>query len=136
MINFNAVTDFSLDNEEQLKNWLASVIKNEDYKEGEINVILCSDEYLLKLNQQFLDHDTYTDIISFDYRVGKELHGDIYISVDRVEENAKTYEVEFSHELSRVMVHGILHFCGYKDKSSKDQKVMRAKENHYLDLLF
>ncbi|MBT8377113.1 MAG: rRNA maturation RNase YbeY [Bacteroidia bacterium] len=136
MINFNAVTDFSLDNEEQLVNWLASVIKNEDYKEGEINVILCNDEYLLKLNQQFLDHDTYTDIISFDYRVGKELHGDIYISVDRVEENAKTYEVEFSHELSRVMVHGILHFCGYKDKSSKDQKVMRAKENHYLDLLF
>lgn len=136
MINFNAVTDFSLDNEEQLKNWLASVIKSEDYKEGEINVILCSDEYLLKLNQQFLDHDTYTDIISFDYRVGKELHGDIYISVDRVEENAETYQVEFSHELSRVMVHGVLHFCGYKDKSSKDQKRMRAKENHYLDLLF
>ncbi|NNK39210.1 MAG: rRNA maturation RNase YbeY [Winogradskyella sp.] len=136
MINFNAVTDFSLDNEEQLVNWLASVIKNEDYKEGEINVILCNDEYLLKLNQQFLDHDTYTDIISFDYRVGKELHGDIYISIDRVEENAKTYEVEFSHELSRVMVHGVLHFCGYKDKSSKDQEVMRAKENHYLDLLF
>ena len=136
MINFNAVTDFNLDNEEQLKNWLASVIKSEDYKEGEINFILCSDEYLLKLNQQFLDHDTYTDIISFDYRVGKELHGDIYISVDRVEENAETYQVEFSHELSRVMVHGVLHFCGYKDKSSKDQKRMRAKENFYLDLLF
>lgn len=136
MISFNLETEFELDNVANKSNWLSSVITNENYKEGEINFIFCDDEYLLKLNQDFLNHNTYTDIISFDYRVGKKLHGDIYISVDRVKENARIYAVEFDHELSRVMVHGVLHFCGYKDKTKDEVSAMRDKENFYLDQIF
>ena len=86
----------------------------------------------IKLNVDFLNHDTLTDIISFDYSVGKELHGDIYISVDRVKENALEFNVSFEDELARVIIHGILHYCGYKDKSDDDEKLMRSKENYYL----
>lgn len=136
MISFNLETEFDLDNVANKSNWLSSVITNENYKVGEINFIFCDDDFLLKLNQDYLNHNTYTDIISFDYRVGKELHGDIYISVDRVKENAKIYEVEFDHELSRVMIHGVLHFCGYKDKTKEEVSAMRDKENFYLSQIF
>jgi rRNA maturation RNase YbeY len=94
--------------------------------------VFCTDEYLHKINLQYLNHDTYTDIISFDYRVGKQLHGDIFISVDRVRENATKFEVDFNSELLRVLIHGILHFCGYKDKLDNEVNAMRAKEDYYV----
>jgi rRNA maturation RNase YbeY len=133
MISFNYETDFNFDNEEKLSNWISSVIRSEGFNEGEINYIYCDDEYLLKLNMEFLNHNTLTDIISFDYTIGSTIHGDIYISIERVLDNANEYNVEFLDELSRVMLHGVLHYCGYKDKSAKDKQLMRAKENHYLN---
>ena len=135
MIDFNYETDFKLEDEAQISNWIGAVIKSEDYKEGEINYIFCDDEYLHKLNVEFLSHDTLTDIISFDYSVGKELHGDIFISIERVRDNAKDFDVDFKKELHRVIVHGILHYCEYKDKTDDDAKEMRSKENHYLEQL-
>jgi rRNA maturation RNase YbeY len=132
MISFNYETDFKLDNEAKVSEWISETITTENCNEGELNYIFCDDEYLHKLNVEFLDHDTLTDIISFDYSVGKELHGDIYISVERVADNAQDYEVDFSEELHRVIIHGILHYCGYKDKTDEDALRMRAKENHYL----
>ncbi len=132
MISFNYETAFLLEDEEAYKVWISSVIKEEKYELGEINYIFCSDDYLHKLNVEYLNHDTLTDIISFDYSVGKKLHGDIYISVDRVKENAKEFKVSFGSELSRVMVHGILHYCGYKDKSDGEKMLMRSMEDLYL----
>ncbi len=133
MISFNYETNFKLENEQRFSDWIIQTILNEDYKEGEINYIFCDDDYLHKINVEFLNHDTLTDIISFDYSVGKELHGDIYISVERVKENAKDFDVQFKDEIARVMIHGILHYCGYKDKSSDDKKLMRSKEDYYLE---
>lgn len=135
MISFNFETKFELHNSENISQWIALVIDKEGCKPGEINYIFCDDEYLHKLNVEFLNHDTLTDIISFDYTVGKELHGDIYISIERVKENAKEYGTSFSDELHRVIIHGILHYCGYNDKSMEDSKVMRLKENSALKLL-
>ncbi len=135
MISFNYETDFELPNESQLAQWISSTISAEDCKEGEINYIFCDDDYLHKLNVEFLNHDTLTDIISFDYSVGKELHGDIYISLERVADNAKDFNNEFADELHRVMIHGILHYCGYKDKTEADEVLMRQKENDYLSQL-
>jgi len=132
MISYHYETDFLLQNEDHWANWISKVIQIEGCVEGEINYIFCSDDYLHKINLDFLNHDTLTDIISFDYSVGKQLHGDIYISVDRVSENAKDFDVEFSNELARVMVHGVLHYCGYKDKSDDDVKLMREKEDEHL----
>ena len=134
MISFNYENDFELNNEEQFSNWISSVIVSEDKKEGEINYIFCDDEYLLGLNEQYLNHDTLTDIISFDYSVGKELHGDIFISTERVLENAAEFKVTFEEELKRVMVHGVLHYCGYKDKSEQDEKLMREKEEEKMKM--
>lgn len=132
MISFNYETDFQLKEETKVSQWISDTISKEEYNEGEINYIFCNDAYLHELNVEFLDHDTLTDIISFDYSVGKELHGDIYISIERVTDNAKDFNVDFSKELHRVMIHGILHYCGYKDKTPDDAKLMRQKENHYL----
>ena len=134
MISFNYENEFELSNEEQLSNWISRVIVSEDKKEGEINYIFCDDEYLLGLNEQYLNHDTFTDIISFDYSVGKELHGDIFISTERVLENAAEFKVSFEEELKRVMVHGVLHYCGYKDKSDEDEKLMRSKEDEKIKM--
>jgi rRNA maturation RNase YbeY len=134
MISFNYENEFELSNEEQLSIWISSVIVSEDKKEGEINYIFCDDEYLLGLNEQYLNHDTLTDIISFDYSVGKELHGDIFISTERVLENAAEFKVTFEEELKRVMVHGVLHYCGYKDKSDEDEKLMRSKEDEKIKM--
>ena len=132
MISFNYETEFKLENETKISEWISKAINSENCKEGELNYIFCSDDYLHKINVDFLNHDTLTDIISFDYSVGKELHGDIYISVERVEDNAKDFDVSFEDELARVMIHGILHYCGYKDKSEEDAKLMRSKEDYYL----
>ena len=135
MISFNYELDFKLKNEEEISQWISSVISTEEFKEGDINYIFCDDDYLHKLNVEFLNHDTLTDIISFDYTVGKKLHGDIFISVDRVKENAKDFKVSFKDELHRVLVHGVLHYCGYNDKTDKDAQLMRDKENYYLSQL-
>lgn len=129
MINFNYETEFSLDNEQAFIDWLSAVIVSEEKTEGEINYIFCDDEYLHKINVEYLDHDTLTDIISFDYTVGNQLNGDIFISVERVEDNAKDFNVSFEEELKRVLAHGILHYCGYKDKSDADAELMRSKED-------
>ncbi len=135
MINFNYEIDFELHDEQKVSAWISDTIINEERKEGEINYIFCDDLYLHKLNVEFLDHDTLTDIISFDYTVGNELHGDVFISIDRVKDNAEEYGISVAEEVRRVMVHGVLHYCGYKDKTTEDSKVMRDKENHYLSLL-
>lgn len=135
MISFNYEIEFKLSNEEGISKWISSVISSEECREGDINYIFCDDEYLHKLNVEFLNHDTLTDIISFDYTVGKELHGDVFISTERVKENAKDFDVTFDDELNRVLVHGILHYCGYTDKTDKDAQLMRTKENHYLNQL-
>ena len=132
MISFNYESDFNLDEEQSFSNWITNTILEENCKEGEINYIFCSDDYLHKLNVDFLNHDTLTDIISFDYSVGKELHGEIYISVDRVKENASDFKVSFEDEMARVIIHGVLHYCGYKDKSEEEEKLMRSKEDYYL----
>ncbi|MCK7589501.1 rRNA maturation RNase YbeY [Subsaxibacter sp. CAU 1640] len=132
MISYNYECDFELKNDEKYSLWLSSVIKEEGFNEGEINYIFCDDEYLLKLNKEFLQHETLTDIISFDYTLGKQINGDIYISVERVKENAEEFNEPFLNELSRVMVHGVLHYCGFKDKSKEDEQLMRLKENYYI----
>lgn len=134
MISFNFESDFVLSNEKSISSWLSKVIISEKKKEGEINFIFCDDEYLLEINQKYLNHDTLTDIISFDYAVGNELHGDIFISVERVRENALEFAVSFEEELLRVLSHGVLHFCGYKDKAESDQKLMRLKEDEKIKL--
>ena len=134
MINFNYETDFELDNETAMADWLSQVIISENKKEGEINYIFCDDEYLHKINMEYLNHDTLTDIISFDYSVGNELHGDIFVSVERVRDNAQDFEVSFEEELKRVLVHGVLHYCGYKDKTESDELIMRTKEEEKIAL--
>ncbi|WP_395066698.1 rRNA maturation RNase YbeY [Flavobacterium sp.] len=134
MISFNYENDFELQNEDQIATWISAVILSENKKEGDINYIFCDDEYLLNLNEQYLDHDTLTDIISFDYSVGNELHGDIFISIERVRDNAQDFDVTFEEELKRVLVHGVLHYCGYKDKSEDDEQLMRNKENEKIKM--
>jgi probable rRNA maturation factor len=134
MISFNYENDFELSNEDQISTWISNVILSENKKEGDINYIFCDDEYLLSLNEQYLDHDTLTDIISFDYSVGNELHGDIFISVERVQDNATDFDVTFDEELKRVLVHGILHYCGYKDKSELEEQIMRQKEEEKMKM--
>jgi probable rRNA maturation factor len=132
MINYNYESDFSLDNEEAISAWMTEVIESENKKEGEINYIFCDDEYLHKINLEYLNHDNLTDIISFDYTMGNEISGDIFISIERVKDNAKDFKVSFETELRRVMAHGVLHYCGYKDKGEEDERLMRAKEEEKL----
>ena len=120
---------FKLEEPARIKSWIKKIIELEKKKTGEINFVFTNDEEVLKANIQFLDHNTYTDIITFDYCEDKMINGDIIISIDRVKENAHKFESTFPSELKRVLIHGILHLCGYKDKSSKDAAVMREKEN-------
>lgn len=129
MINFNYETEFTLENEQAFEDWLSRVIVSENKKEGDINYIFCDDEYLHKINLEYLNHDTLTDIISFDYSMGNELNGDIFVSIERVKDNAADFNVLFDDELKRVVVHGVLHYCGYKDKSDADEALMRSKED-------
>jgi len=132
MIEFNYESEFNLDNEEAIATWLSAVIVSENKTLGEINYIFCDDEYLHKINLEYLNHDTLTDIISFDYTMGNEVGGDIFVSVERVLDNSKDYNTSFEDELKRVLVHGVLHYCGYKDKSEEDEALMRSKENEKL----
>lgn len=132
MIQFNYEIDFNLDNPDFTSKWISKVIQNEKFTEGEINYIFCSDDYLLKKNIKYLKHNTLTDIISFDYSMGHVISGDIFISIDRVNDNANDFKTTFDEELHRVIIHGVLHFIGYKDKTSDEKKLMREKEDHYL----
>lgn len=135
MIEFHLETDFQLANEAPLREWISKIISSEGFEEGEIHYIFCDDKYLHKLNVQYLDHDTLTDVISFDYKMGNQVNGEIYISVERVKENAQDYKTAFTEELNRVMIHGILHFCGYLDKTEEEEAEMRTKENEALAIL-
>lgn len=121
-----------LKNKVQLKNWIAACIQAAKLKQGNISFVFCSDDYLLELNKKFLNHNTLTDIITFDYNEGNLVNGEIFISVDRVKENAEKFECNFQEELNRVMIHGILHLVGYKDKTAGDKKKMREAENTQL----
>ena len=132
---FNQSISFKLKEKTKLKNWIKSVTEKEKHKLGNINYIFCTDDELLEINIRHLNHNTLTDIITFDYTEGKTIHSDIYISIERVEENAKKFKVTFEEELHRVMIHGILHLCGYKDKTKADAELMRKKENASLKLL-
>ena len=134
MISYNYETDFTLPNETSFSTWISLIISSENKNEGEINFIFCNDEYLLKINVEHLNHDFYTDIISFDYSVGNEISGDVFISVERVQENALDYSTDFDSELLRVMSHGILHYCGYKDKTESEAAVMRRKEDEKIKM--
>ena len=129
MITFNYETNFKLDNESSTENWIQTIIDKHNCELGEINYIFCDDNYLHKLNVQFLQHDTLTDIISFDNSLGKLINGDIYISIERVEDNAKDFKVPFTEELHRVIIHGVLHYIGFKDKTEADQNEMTLQEN-------
>ena len=133
-INYEDVDDLSL-NDIDLTNWISKVCVTENYNLGDISLIFCSDEYLLDMNRTHLDHDYYTDIITFDYTDNQIVSGDLFISIDRVRDNANDFNVSFEHELHRVIIHGVLHLCGYKDKSDDEEKLMRTKENNALSLI-
>ena len=129
MITFNSETPFSLENEAKIASLVQHIIVSEGHTVGEVGYIFCNDSYLNNINKEFLNHDTLTDIISFDYCLGKQVNGEIYISIERVTDNAKFYQVSFENELSRVIIHGVLHFLGYSDKTPEEKKGMRLKEN-------
>lgn len=112
--------------------WINSVVEEEGYGVGEITFVFCSDDYLLEMNRKHLDHDYYTDIITFDYVEGDVVSGDLFISLDRIGDNASLLNVQYEEELLRVCVHGVLHLCGYQDKSDDEERVMRRKEDYYL----
>ena len=128
----NADTSYILKNKRIISSWITDTIKEEEKQLEEISYIFCTDDYLLKINQEHLDHDTYTDIITFDYTEDGIISSEIYISVDRVRENAKNLGVGALDEIHRVIIHGVLHLCGYKDKSDLQSQEMRGKENYYL----
>lgn len=134
MIYFESV-DRDLPLLNYVSNWFDEICTQEDFDLSELSIVLGSDEWLLEQNINFLQHDFYTDVITFDYCENKLISGDILISLDRVYDNAKRYNVSRETELNRVLVHGLLHLCGYSDKTDEDQKIMRKKEDYYLSLL-
>jgi len=134
-INFfyENINSFNLNSKVDM--WIEQTVQNENKQVGEINVIFCSDEHLLKMNIEHLEHDFYTDIITFDYSEKEIVSGDLFISKDRVEDNANKFKEPFEKEIHRVIIHGVLHLLGYNDKTEIEQKQMRGKENFYLDKL-
>lgn len=126
---------FKLDNQNEVALWIIDIINKEGKIPGEISYIFCSDDFLHNINIKYLNHDTYTDIITFNYCEEKIINSDIFISIDRVKENSKTYKTSFHQELMRVIIHGVLHLLGYNDKTANETKEMRAKEDFYLSLL-
>jgi len=134
MIEYNFELDFHLDDQTKFSEWISRIIVSEGFLLGDLSYIFCKDSYLLEINRKYLEHDTYTDIITFDYTSGDLISGDIFISIDRVRENALEYNIEFQEELLRVMSHGILHLMGYEDKRDGDILVMRNKENEMIKL--
>ncbi|TWP29288.1 rRNA maturation RNase YbeY [Apibacter muscae] len=134
MINYFSNNNFKLKNKQKIRNWLNKAISMENHVVGNINYIFCSDEQLLEINIKYLDHDYYTDIITFDYKENNRVSGDLYLSTDRIIDNAKLNNISFDEEIIRVLIHGILHIIGYNDKSPNESKLMRAKENFYINL--
>ena len=134
MINFNYETDFILDNESVYEDWITRSVLSENKLLGELTYVFCDDNYLHKINVEYLNHDTLTDIISFDYTEGNIISGDIFISIERVKDNALDFNTSFEEELKRVIIHGVMHYCGYKDKSSSDEIIMRNKENEKIQM--
>jgi rRNA maturation RNase YbeY len=134
MISFNYESDFILEQEDVYVSWIETIVESENKILGEISYIFCDDDFLHNINMQYLNHDTLTDIISFDYTEGDIINGDIFISIERVEDNANDFKVSFDEELKRVLAHGVLHYCGYKDKSDSDALIMRAKEEEKIKL--
>jgi len=133
MISFSTVEiEFSLKNKLKVKTWVKTILATEIKVAGDITYIFCNDDYLGSMNEKYLKHDTLTDIITFDYSEKEILSGDIFISIDRVKENAGSFNTTFDAELGRVMAHGVLHLSGYKDKTADDKKEMRSKEDFYL----
>ena len=134
-INFyNEETSYLVKHKILLRAWLQTAIATEGFVTGPINIVLTSDEYLGKMNLQYLQHDTLTDIITFDYTEDGKVSGDLFISIERVEENAAVYSRSVAEELHRVMIHGVLHLCGYADKKPSEKETMTRKEDHYLSL--
>ncbi|MDO5760180.1 MAG: rRNA maturation RNase YbeY [Bacteroidota bacterium] len=133
-ISFNIENSFELKDKLRIKRWIKQVIEKYGYRLGEISYIFCSDERILEVNKQYLSHDFYTDIITFDYVEKEKINGDIFISTDRVKENAKDFNVPFQQELLRVIIHGILHLLGFEDHSQEEQQQMREKENEAIAL--
>ena len=130
---FSEETDFVPGQKMAIREWLRETARHEGFGIGELNFIFCSDHYLLSINQQYLQHDTYTDIVTFDNSEKQDqLAGDIFISIDRVRENARKYQVREEEELHRVIVHGVLHLCGYGDKGPAEKKKMTEKEDYFL----
>ncbi|UII77624.1 rRNA maturation RNase YbeY [Flagellimonas sp. HMM57] len=134
MIDFHFKSDLILEDKEKYSDWITRVIQSEAHSLGDIDYIFCDDDYLLEINKEYLEHDTLTDIITFDYSEAKFVSGDIFISSDRVEDNATSYGVDFNTELLRVMCHGILHLLGYGDKSEDEQREMRLKEDEKIKM--
>ena len=128
--------DFNLPSKREVKSWLKTVAEAEGKQTGAIAVIFCSDDYLLQLSRHYLQHDYYTDIITFDYTEGLVLSGDLFISIDTVRANAERYWQTFNDELHRVILHGLLHLCGYEDATPAQQAIMRERENKYLAMWF
>lgn len=135
MIHFTFLTDSAFIPSTQHKIWLNTVIRNECKIPGEISYIFCNDDYMISQNIQFLNHNTYTDIITFSENSGEVISGSILISIDRILENSKKFSKTYNEEFLRVLVHGVLHLCGYKDKTKKEEQQMRIKENESLQLL-
>ena len=125
---FTEQTNFTIKNKTKIREWLNQIIRKHKKSVGEINIIFCNDEYLLKLNEQYLGHDTFTDIITFDFVENNIISGDIFISVDRMKENAKLFHVAQTTETHRLIAHGVLHLLGYKDNTAKNKKIMVAQE--------
>lgn len=135
MIEFNYNVETPEFDEERVKNWIGDELELRGFTEGDLMYTFVSDEELLKINKEFLNHDTYTDIISFDYTMGKLVSGEIFISVERVKENSVEYKVTFLSELYRVIIHGILHFCGLRDETEQECETMRSSEDAALKRL-
>lgn len=133
---FTEGVSFNVKGKIDIRKWMHFVIKMHSKNLGEINFILSSDDYILKINQDFLSHNYFTDIITFNYNEGISLSGDIFISIDTVRKNAEIYKVSFENELLRVMIHGILHLIGFDDRSMVDRDVMRNEENRCLDIYY
>jgi probable rRNA maturation factor len=134
MIEYTTVGEFTLEEEQQITDWVQFTLDSEEKELGELNYIFCDDNYLHDINVKTLNHNTLTDIISFDYTQGQVVSGDVFISYERVRENSKDFDLKFRDELHRVMIHGVLHYCGYKDKLDDEKTLMRAKEDYYLSL--
>ena len=134
MVSFFYQNNFKVRNELSLEKWIKFVVDQELKEAGELNFILCEDNYLLDMNVKYLKHNTLTDVITFDYTIDNIISGDVYISIERVQENASDLDLHLLDELNRVMVHGVLHLCGYKDKTDEELLLMRSKEDYYLSL--